>query len=390
MESCACGESWRKSCAVLLSRAGAAVAMALLVAPAGASAQDQPPSAQDSRETSFSLVPGPFVNPNLGVGLTVYPLLTFHTSKDDAVSPPSVATLPVMYAIRPPLSEAGTRYSFALGGATKIYLDEDRWRLQGLVGYANLYRQFRGISGDTSGTPEFDYREMVGIGLVQVMRQLGWRPLYGGLIVAYVAFKDETANPENQAILDSLGTKADWTGQFNWGIALEIDTRNSQYYPSTGLDFTLRTYASLSDAQYVVLQPNFNQFFSLSGGNRLVLAYQLFGQFGFGDVPLTYYANYGSHGTTVGYSQGEFVDKMMAGLDVELRWLFWRRLGMLAGGGIGKVFPSFDGFGPQPWLPSGWVGLLYQVMEKSDIRANLTLAVGKSEVALYFGLGQTF
>ena len=139
-----------------------------------------------------------------------------------------------------------------------------------------------------------------------------------------------------------------------------------------------------------MLQPNFNQFFSLSGGNRLVLAYQLFGQFGFGDVPLSYYANYGSHGTTVGYSQGEFVDKMMAGLDVELRWLFWWRLGMLAGGGIGKVFPSFDGFGPQPWLPSGWVGLLYQVMEKSDIRANLTFAVGKSGPALYFGLGQTF
>ena len=368
----------------------AAVAISLLVAPGTSSAQSQPPSEQDSRETSFGVVPGPFVNPNLGVGLTVYPLLTFHVSKDDAVSPPSVATLPVMVATRPPLSEIGTRYSYAFGAATKLYLDEDRWRLQGILGYANLYRQFRGISGDTSATPEFDYREMVGLGLVQVMRQLGWRPLYGGLIFGYVAFRDEASSPEDQAILDSLGTKADWTGQFNWGIALEIDTRDNQYYPSSGLDFMLRTYASLSGAQYVVLQPNFNQFFSLAGGDRLVLAYQLFGQFGWGDVPLTYYATYGSHGTTVGYSQGEFVDKMMAGLDVELRWLFWWRLGMLAGASIGKVFPSFDGFGPQPWLPSGWVGLTYKVMEKSDIRANLTLAVGKSEVALYFGLGQTF
>jgi hypothetical protein len=369
-----------------------AVATALLVAPGGAaSAQDQQPPAKDSRDISFGVVPGPFFNPNLGVGLTVYPLLTFHMSKDDAVSPPSVATLPLMYAILPPLDEAGTRYSYAFGGATKIYLDEDRWRLQGLVGYANLYRRFAGIGGDTSGMPEFAYREMVGIVLAQVMRQLGWRPLYGGLILGYVAFRDETSDPENQAILDMLGTKSTWTGQFNWGITLEIDTRDNQYYPSSGLDCFVRTYASLaSGAQYLVLQPNLSQFFSLHGGNRLVLAYQLFMQFGFGDVPLTYYANYGSRGTTLGYSQGEYADKMMAGLDVELRWLFWWRLGLQAGGGIGKVFPSFDGFGPQPWLPSGWVGLLYKVMDDSDIRVNLTAAVGNSGGALYFGIGQTF
>jgi len=370
----------------------AAVAIALLVAPAAAwSAEDQDPSAQDSRGTSFGVVPGPFFNPNLGVGLTVYPLLTFHMSKDDQVSPPSVATLPLMYAIRPPLSDAGTRYSYALGAATKMFLDEDRWRLQGIVGYANLYRLFRGIGGDTSGMPEFDYREMVGLALVQVMRQLGWRPLYGGLLVGYVAFRDETSSPEYQAILDSLGTTAEWTGDFNWGIALEIDTKDNQYYPSSGLDLMLRTYASLkSGGQYLVLQPNFSQFFPLSGGDRLVLAYQFFGQLGFGDVPLSYYANYGSRGTTLGYSQGDYVDKMMAGFDIELRWLFWWRLGMLAGGGIGKVFPSFDGFGPQPWLPSGWAGLLFKVLADSDVRANLTFAVGNSGAALYFGLGQTF
>jgi hypothetical protein len=370
----------------------AAVAMALLVAPAVAlSAEGQHASTQDSGGASFGVVPGPFVNPNLGVGLTVYPLLTFRMSKDDAVSPPSVATLPLMFALRPPLSDAGTRYSYALGAAAKLFLDEDRWRMQGLVGYANLYRLFRGIGGDTGTMPQFDYREMTGLALVQVMRQLGWKPLYGGLILAYVAFRDETASPENQAFLDSLGTSAAWTGQFNWGLVVEIDTKDNQYYPSSGLDFYVRSYASvLSSAQYLVLQPNFNQFFSLSGGDRLVLAYQLFGQLGFGEVPLSYYANYGSKGSTLGYSQGDYVDKMMAGLDVELRWQFWGRLGTLVGGGIGKVFPSFDGFASQPWLPSAWAGLLYKVLEESDIRANLTFAVGKTGAALYFGLGQTF
>ncbi len=100
----------------------AAVAMALLVAPAIASTAQEHPSTQESRDASFGVVPGPFFNPNLGLGLTVYPLLTFHMSKEDTVSPPSVVTLPLMYAIRPPLSDAGTRYSYALGAAAKLYL----------------------------------------------------------------------------------------------------------------------------------------------------------------------------------------------------------------------------------------------------------------------------
>lgn len=369
-----------------------ALAMALLDVPGGAStAPGEQPAAKDSRDPAFGVVPGPFYNPNLGVGLTVFPLLSFHVSKEDAVSPPSVATLPVMYAIRPPLDEAATRYSWAAGGAAKLYVDEDRWRFQALVGYADLYRRFAGIGGDTSGMPEFGYREIVGIALVQGMIQLGWKPLYGGLILGYVAYRDETDDPANQEILNQYGTTADWSGQFNWGITLEIDTKDNQYYPSSGLDAFIRTYASIfSGTQYVVLQPNFNQFFSLYGGNKLVLAWQAFMQFGFGNVPLTYYANYGSRGTTLGYSQGEYSDKMMAGLDLELRWLFWWRFGALAGGAVGKVFPTFSGFGPQPWLPSAWVGLLYKVMEDSDIRVNLTAAVGKSGGALYFGIGQTF
>jgi hypothetical protein len=57
---------------------------------------------------------------------------------------------------------------------------------------------------------------------------------------------------------------------------------------------------------------------------------------------------------------------------------------------VGKVFPSFSEFGPEPWLPGIWASLTYKVMEEQDIRARFTVAGGKSGVLLYFAIGQAF
>lgn len=373
--------------------ATAAVMIALLVPLRGVAegeAEEETPD-PSARKPSLAVVPGPFYNPNQGLGLMVIPMLMFHPSPDDRVSPPSVAALVGMYAALPPLDEASTRYSWMLGAATKLYAGEDRWRIQGAVAYFDLFREFHGIGGDPSASALFDYRQMGAIAFAQVMREVGLSHLYAGLLLGYTTFRATTADPANQQILESLGTGAEWSGQWNLGIAAQYDDRDDQYYPSKGADFNLRLNGSLeSGQQYLVLVPSFAQYFALSSGKRLVLAWKAFGQFGFGDLPLASYAYYGSRGTTLGYATGEYVDKMMAGLEVELRWLFWWRLGLEGGLGVGKVFPSFDLFGPQPWLPGAWASLTYKIMEQQDMRARLTVAAGKTGGALYFAIGQNF
>jgi hypothetical protein len=349
----------------------------------------EPESEANPRKPSFAVVPGPFYNPNQGLGVMVTPILMFHPSQDDAVSPPSIAALMGMYAVLPPLSDASTRYSWALATMTRLFLDEDRWRVQPVVAYFDLFRRFQGIGGDTSSTL-FDYRQYGAVALVQVMRELGFDQFYVGLLAGYVAFRTSTPDPANQQILTSLGTGDDWSGQPNLGVASQYDTKDDQYYPTSGLDVNLRLNGSFSSQEYLLLVPSLNQYFPLLGKDRLVLAYRLFGQFGFGDLPLASYAYYGSRGTTLGYSSGDYVDKMMAGAEIEARWLFWRRVGAEAGAGLGKVFPSLDEIGPQPWLPAVWASLTYQVMETRTMRARLTVAVGKAGGALYAAVGQNF
>jgi hypothetical protein len=375
-----------------MRRLAMVVALGLALPLRGAAAAEADPEAPGSstRKASFAVSPLPFYNPNQGLGLSVSPILMFHPDQGDEVSPPSIVALQGQYAVLPPLSDASTRYSWALGSGARLYLDEDRWRVQPIIAYFDLFRRFQGIGGDTTST-QFDYRQYGAIAILQVFREILWKKFYTGLLVGYTAFRTSTPDPANQAILAGLGTGADWSGQPNIGVLAQYDTKNDQYYPAAGVDFNLRLNGSFkSDQEYLVLVPSLNQYFSLVNGDRVVLAYRLFGQFGFGDLPLASYAYYGSRGTTLGYASGDFVDKMMAGAEVEARWLFARRVGAEGGVGIGKVFPSFDDFAPQPWLPAAWASLTYKIMESQNIRARLTVAVGKSGGALYGAIGQNF
>jgi hypothetical protein len=359
-----------------------------------APAETEPaPADGKSRSPSFAIVPGPFYNPNLGLGINVIPMLMFHPNENDTVSPPSLALLNALYAIKPPFDEgASSRQSVFVSGATRLFLDEDRWRVVGMAAYINLFQQFYGVGGSANySNPAFDYRLEQVIVIGQLFRQIIWKGFYVGALLGYVTFHTKTDDPANEAVLDSIGSGANWRGQPNVGFLTQYDTRNNKYYPSRGVNFNLRMNGSFkSDEEYLLVAPNFNQYFPLLDEDRLVLAYRVFGQFGFGNLPMSAYAHYGMRGTTLGYETGEFMDKMMSGAEVEIRWLAWKRIGFEGGGGFGKVFSKFSEFGDEPWLPGVWGSATYKVMEKQDMRARATVAYGKSGVLFYFGVGQNF
>ncbi len=344
-----------------------------------------------SRETSYAVVPGPFYNPSLGLGLMVMPMVMFHPAADDEISPASMVMVSGLYAVDPPLDEASARASWFLGSGARLYLDEDRWRVQAFAAYLDLFQEFHGIGGSTSSSPLFTYRQGGALLFLQPMRQVHWRELYLGAIVGYAAFRARTDDPANQAALDALGTGASWSGQPNLGLAAQYDTRDNKYYPAEGVDLNVRVNGSVKSGQeYLVVAPSVNQYFAVSGDDRVVIAYRLFAQLGFGELPLGSYAHYGQRGTTLGYQSGEYLDKMMAGAEGEVRWLAWRRVGLEGGLGIGKVFPDLSGFGAQPWLPGVWGSVTYRIMEKQDVRARVTVAEGKEGGAFYFAVGQNF
>jgi hypothetical protein len=351
-----------------------------------------PPTETKPRKLSFAVVPGPFYNPNLGLGLNVLPMLMFYPNKNDTVSPPSLVLLNTLYAIKPPFDDAGSRQSVFLSAATRIYLDEDRWRIVGMAAYINLFQEFYGVGGDANySDPQFGYRLEQVIVIAQIYRQILWKGFYVGALIGFTTFHTRTDDPEDAQVLDDLGSGADWRTQPNIGLLAQYDTRDSKYYPARGVNFNLRVNGSFKeDESYLLLAPSFNQYFPLLDKDRLILAYRIFGQFGFGNLPMAAYAHYGMRGTTLGYETGEYMDKMMTGAEVEIRWMAWQRVGFEGGVGVGKVFSDFSEFVDEPWLPGVWGGATYKIMEEHDIRARITLAYGKSGLLFYFAVGQNF
>jgi len=78
------------------------------------------------------------------------------------------------------------------------------------------------------------------------------------------------------------------------------------------------------------------------------------------------------------------------GVESEIRWLVWKRVGVEGGAGVGKVFAEFDEFTDAAWLPGVWGSGTYKIMEERDIRARATIAYGKSGALFYFAVGQNF
>jgi len=349
--------------------------------------------AEKPRETSFAVVPGPFYNPNLGLGVNVIPMLMFHPNKNDSVSPPSIALLNLLYAVKPPFDEAKSRQSFVVTAASRLFFDEDRWRVVGIAGYINLFQEFYGVGGNADLTkPLFKYRLEQTLAIGQVYRQVLFKGFYLGALLGGLAYHTKTNDPAGETTLEALGSGADWRVQPNVGLLSAYDTRNNKYYPSKGVSFNLRMNGSFQpDEEYLLLAPGFNQYFPLlDTTDKLVLAYRVFGQFGFGNLPIAAYAHYGMRGTTLGYESGEYIDKKMAGLEAEIRWLAWWRLGFELGTGVGKVFSEFADFPNAEWLPGVWGSTTLKVMEKQDIRARATVAYGKSGILFYFTVGQNF
>jgi len=378
-----------RSAAVTCRLATAGVTISLVLSPEAAAAQaDQTAPAAATKETSFAIVPGPFYNPSLGIGINVIPMLMFHPDKSDDESPPSLVLLNLLYAAKPPFDDAGSRQSFASLAATRLYLDEDRWRVVGMAGYFNLFQQYfaPGVSD-----PSFDYRLEQFVAVAQVFRQVGWKGFYLGALVGASAYRTKTDNPEDETVLESIGSSSDWSAAPLVGLLSQYDSRDSKYYPTRGINFNLRINGSFkSDQEYVLFAPGFNQYFPLLGSDRLVLAYRVFGQFGFGELPISAYARYGMRGTTLGYETGEYLDEKMIGVESELRWLVWKRVGVEGGAGVGKVFAEFADFTDAAWLPGVWGSGTFKIMEERDIRARATLAYGKSGALFYFAVGQNF
>jgi len=339
---------------------------------------------KEDRTGEFVIAPIPISNPTLGSGLALLGGYIYPMDEGDKVSPPSFTGGGGLY------TSSG---SWAGAVAQKAYLSQDRYRLLGAIGVANLNYDFYGIG---TGAGKLDNSIPItqkGFGFIaEGLRRIKW-DFFAGLRYQIVKIRtsidrEDRFTPEAFQV-STLELKVQTAAL---GLHIQRDTRDSTFYPKKGSLFDVRAdpYSDLwgSDFNYQVYSIAYNKYISLS--DRQVLALRGYGRFTAGRVPFFDLCLFGSGSDLRGYTAGQYRDRMMLATQAEYRLELPKRFGLVAFAGVGKVAPSLGEFNTKDLLPSAGGGLRYTIAEKNHINLRLDFAVGKESRAFYFSVGEAF
>lgn len=339
---------------------------------------------KEDRTGEFVIAPIPISNPTLGYGLALVGGYIYPMNKGDKVSPPSFTGGGGMY------TSSG---SWGFAAAQKAYLSQDRYRLMGGIGAANVHYDFFGVGSEAGkkGKSIPITQEVVGV-MAEGLRRIEW-DFFGGLRYAIAKVKTTvdlsdrlgSIGLQSPAIELSVRTAA-------LGLHIQRDTRDSTFYPRKGslLDLQVDPYSEIwgGDFNYQVYSIAYNKYIGLD--DRQVLAFRGYGRFTAGDVPFFHLCLFGTGSDLRGYTGGQYRDRMMLAAQAEYRVELPWRFGLAAFAGVGEVFRAFDDLNTKDLLPSAGAGVRYTIATKNHINLRLDFAWGKDSNGIYFSVGEAF
>lgn len=120
-----------------------------------------------------------------------------------------------------------------------------------------------------------------------------------------------------------------------------------------------------------------------------VLAFDLYGQFNGNNVPWTLREELGSAMSRMrGYYAGRYIDNNQLSAQLELRQHIYGRIGCVAWGGAGTVFPSFNRLRMKDMLPNYGLGL--RVEFKHNVNIRIDYGFGKDTGGFVFQFAEAF
>lgn len=112
------------------------------------------------------------------------------------------------------------------------------------------------------------------------------------------------------------------------------------------------------------------------------LAVDLYGEMHNRSTPWFMLSKLGGSYRMRGYYEGRYMDNDMITVQIELRQRIWRRIGAVAWGGAGNVFPSFGKFDLSHTLPNYGIGLRWEFKHRVNVRVDYGFGRKTSGVVL--------
>jgi len=328
--------------------------------------------------------PVPSLSPTFGFGIAGGVGYIYHPSGQGTDSPPWVTGAGAFYA------ENG---SWGGGLGHKMNLAQDRWRLLGFGGYANVRYDFFGIGQAAGENDSFvSLSQNVAGGLVEGLYRVSG-PFYAGVRYSFAhvttGYEGSSLPPHINDLLKGRQVDAVLSAP---ALRLQWDTRDSQFSPTRGWfvdgEAAFFDEAFGSDFTYQAVSLLANRYWGIAEGH--LLAFSSYGRFSFGRVPFFGLSRFGAKNQLRGYPMGRYQDRMLLAGQAEYRFQVTQRFGVVAFGGVGAVAPDFGEFRHANPLPSGGFGIRYLLAKANKVNFRVDVAWGKDGHAVYLGVGEAF
>ena len=322
---------------------------------------------------NWVIVPIPVSNPTLDTGLVVGGAYFYPQTEAQKKAQPASVT-----------GAAGFRSSndsSAFGVAHQSYLREDKWRIGGIVGHADVKLDLS-TPGAGAG-PSVDWLVKGDFFAASVSRKIAGK-WYAGVVARY-ADMDQTFGVDTPSAEFNTSAK---TVSAGFGISVEYDDRDMPFnsYAGRKFKFSILTnsegmggddsYKSykLSYASYHLIRPS------------LVLAWEVQGCSKSDQAPL-----WDACGVDLrGFSATDYLGKSSAFGQIEVRWKFHRKWGAVAFAGNGYYRDAFSEYREREPIPSYGLGLRFMVLESQRINMRLDYGKSNDSDAVYLSVGEAF
>jgi hypothetical protein len=322
----------------------------------------------------FVIAPIPISDPVLGRGLVLAGAYFYPQTEEQAASQPaSVTAVAGMYT---------SSESYAYGIGQQNYWGEDRWRFSGALAHADLQLKLRpGAENGDGGRTDWLIDGNVLQAELSRMIAGDW---YVGLTSRFVDINQSFETDRQTGNFD-LGSSIRTVGI---GLSVEHDSRDLPLNSYSGRLFELRGLfndsAFGSDSTYQAYHAALRSYHLLT--KNVVLAWELEACKKAGSVPLWDACRIGLRG----FPATDYLGKLSGSAQIELRWKFWKRWGLVGFAGGGGVDQSLNKEDDGEVVPSYGVGLRFMLLKSK--RINFRLDYGRSDEgdAVYFSVGEAF
>ncbi|CAM3032141.1 BamA/TamA family outer membrane protein [Vibrio rarus] len=326
----------------------------------------------------WGVLPGPFANPEQGVGIGVAAVGLY--SPQGIQSGNQLSTLTIS-------GYASSEGSYGIGVHNATFLNQNQWVL-GLEG--KLSKTPSDYWGIGKAAAEDANNKTLHEGLFFAIKPtlsyqfIDHYFIKGGIDATFLYRQKSQGNalqPQQLQDATNLGVL----------LAIEYDTRDYQTNPYSGrlvsVEQTWFLNALGSDYQYNELTVNYREYYRLYQNNILAFDYFVQGLSNEDELPWFAMSKLGGDNRMRGYYYGRYRDRYQMTAQLEYRHSFSTRHGAVIWGGAGNIGAHFAELFQHTWLPTYGVG--YRFAFKPRVNVRLDLGFG-DETTVYFNIHEAF